>query len=313
APADFPASDSLDDWKLLPKIPWDAGLVEAWTPGEEAASKLLKDFLKKSVGGYRENRNLPAISGTSRLSPYLHFGEISPRTISHQTIAQIEKFEQQDQQEQIENAEVFLSEIGWREFACSILFHFPHTVKEPLRNQFRDFTWTRNSKWLKAWQRGKTGFPIVDAGMRELWHTGWMHNRVRMIVASFLTKDLQIHWLEGANWFMDTLVDADLASNTLGWQWTAGCGADAAPYFRIFNPVLQSEKFDAEGDYIRQWCPELAKLPDRWIHKPDQAPPNVLRDAGVQLGKTYPKPIVDHSEQRKLALERYDDIRNVSK
>ena len=203
---------------------------------------------------------------------------------------------------------VYSSELGWREFAHHLLFHFPHTPEQPLRKEFAAFPWEPDRKNLRAWQRGRTGYPIVDAGMRELWHTGWMHNRVRMVVASFLVKDLLIPWQDGAAWFWDTLVDADLANNTLGWQWTAGCGADAAPYFRIFNPVSQGEKFDPNGDYVRHWVPELNKLPSEWIHKPWEAPPRVLADAGIELGSTYPRPIVDHREARSRALEAFRRI-----
>jgi deoxyribodipyrimidine photo-lyase len=198
---------------------------------------------------------------------------------------------------------VYSSELGWREFANHLLFHFPQTPEKPLRKEFAAFPWEPDHANLRAWQRGRTGYPLVDAGMRELWHTGWMHNRVRMVVASFLVKDLLIPWQEGAAWFWDTLVDADLANNTLGWQWTAGCGADAAPYFRIFNPVSQGEKFDLTGDYVRHWVPELARLPRKWLYKPWEAPASVLADAGIELGNTYPQPIVDHPQARARALE----------
>ena len=202
-------------------------------------------------------------------------------------------------------ASQFLSEMGWREFAHHLLFHFPHTPTEPLRADFKKFPWRKDAAWLHAWQTGRTGYPIVDAGMRELWATGWMHNRVRMIVASFLVKDLLLPWQEGARWFWDTLVDADLAQNTLGWQWTAGCGADAAPYFRVFNPTSQGEKFDPHGHYVRKWCPELAKLSDKWLHKPWQAPMETLAYAGVELGRAYPEPIVSHAIAREVALEAF--------
>ena len=201
-----------------------------------------------------------------------------------------------------EDIRVYSSELGWREFAHHLLFHFPHTPEQPLREEFAAFPWKPNRKNLRAWQRGRTGYPIVDAGMRELWQTGWMHNRVRMVVASFLVKDLLIPWQAGAAWFWDTLVDADLANNTLGWQWTAGCGADAAPYFRIFNPVSQGEKFDPNGEYVRRCIPELNELPTEWIHKPWEAPPRVLADAGIELGTNYPQRIVDHGEARSRAL-----------
>jgi deoxyribodipyrimidine photo-lyase len=205
--------------------------------------------------------------------------------------------------------QAFLRELGWREFAHHLLFHFPHTTDRPLRPEFARFPWRKDPRVLKAWQRGQTGYPLVDAGMRELWATGWMHNRVRMIVGSFLVKDLLLPWQEGARWFWDTLVDADLANNTLGWQWTAGCGADAAPFFRIFNPVSQGQKFDPHGDYIRRWVPELARLPARWIHKPWAAPPRVLSEAGVTLGRTYPEPAVDHAAARQRALAAWAKIR----
>jgi deoxyribodipyrimidine photo-lyase len=202
----------------------------------------------------------------------------------------------------------YCRELGWREFAHHLLFHWPQTPEQPLREEFAGFDWQPDRQNLRAWQRGRTGYPIVDAGMRELWHTGWMHNRVRMVVASFLVKDLLVPWQDGAAWFWDTLVDADLANNTLGWQWTAGCGADAAPYFRIFNPVIQGEKFDPNGAYVRRWVPELGRLPARWIHKPWQAPAPVLAEAGFELGKTYPGPIVDHAEARSRALEAFQRI-----
>jgi deoxyribodipyrimidine photo-lyase len=203
----------------------------------------------------------------------------------------------------------FLTEVGWREFSHHLLYHFPHTTTGPLRPNFKNFPWREDGDWLRAWQKGRTGFPIVDAGMRELWATGWMHNRVRMIVASFLVKDLLLPWQEGARWFWDTLVDADLAQNTLGWQWTAGCGADAAPYFRIFNPVSQGEKFDPSGAYVSRWCPELAGRPSKWIHQPHRAPEEVLRGAGVELGRTYPEPVVSHAIAREVALEAFAKTR----
>ena len=208
-------------------------------------------------------------------------------------------------------AKVFLSEVGWREFAHHLLYHFPHTPAEPLREDFATFPWAKDpgGRRLRAWQRGRTGYPIVDAGMRQLWATGWMHNRVRMIAASFLVKHLRLPWQQGAAWFWDTLVDADLANNTLGWQWTAGCGADAAPYFRIFAPVTQGERFDGEGAYVRRWVPELARLPAKWIHRPWEAPAEVCADAGVDLGETYPRPMVDHAEARAAALAAFQSMR----
>jgi deoxyribodipyrimidine photo-lyase len=206
------------------------------------------------------------------------------------------------------SAEVFLKELGWREFAHHLLSAYPDTTDKPLDARFERFPWVRNAAWLQAWQRGRTGFPLVDAGMRELWTTGWMHNRVRMVVASLLTKNLRQHWLDGARWFWDTLVDADLANNTLGWQWTAGCGADAAPFFRIFNPVLQAERYDPHRVYLRRWIPELARLPDKWIHQPWKAPAAELQKAGVVLGETYPRPIVDLTGSRREALAGYQQV-----
>lgn len=305
APKVWPASDELKSLALEPAVDWAKGIRAAWTPGENGAHKQLDRFLQ-AIGKYSEDRDRPDREGTSRLSPHLHFGEIGPRQIWHavrehtalSTIKGIARGE-----------EKFLSEVGWREFAHHLLFHFPHTTDKPLRENFARFPWMKGGAHLRAWQRGLTGYPIVDAGMRELWSTGWMHNRVRMIVASFLTKDLLLPWQEGANWFWDTLVDADLASNTLGWQWTAGCGADAAPYFRIFNPTTQGMKFDPNGEYVRTWVPELARLDAQWIHDPAHAPGNVLTAAGVTLGKTYPYPIVDHSEARARALEAFSAIK----
>jgi deoxyribodipyrimidine photo-lyase len=210
-------------------------------------------------------------------------------------------------------AEAYLRQLGWREFAYHLLFHNVETPLRPLRREFETFPWASDSETLRAWQNGRTGYPLVDAGMRELWHTGWMHNRVRMVAASFLVKHLLIEWQEGARWFWDTLVDADLANNTLGWQWTAGCGADAAPYFRIFNPVMQGEKFDPDGIYVRRWVPELAEMPAQWIHKPWKAPEEVLRRAGVELGRSYPRPIVDHDEARARALAGLDVVKSAAR
>lgn len=305
APDHWPASDPLEELHLLPTRPWDQGLRKAWQPGATGAKANLKRFLAETVEVYQTARDLPAEAGTSRLSPHLHFGEISPREIWHA----VQALRGQGSKAAPMGAETFLKELGWREFAHHLLFHFPSTPDQPLRPEFAKFPWDENQQALRAWQRGRTGYPIVDAGMRELWTTGWMHNRVRMIVASFLVKDLRIHWRLGAQWFWDTLVDADLANNTLGWQWTAGCGADAAPYFRVFNPILQSEKFDPDGHYLRRWIPELAALPTKWLHAPWTAPRDVLQFAGIKLGQTYPLPIVDHGEARTLALRAFDQIK----
>lgn len=304
APAQWPKMLALAALELEPKINWAAGLKTAWQPGEAGAHAHLKRFLQAAHANYGDQRNRPDVIGTSRLSPHLHFGEISPRQIwsalqHHAGVGGATDW----------RASQFLTEVGWREFAHHLLYHFPQTPQLPLREDFIRFPWRKDAAFLARWQRGGTGYPIVDAGMRELWATGWMHNRVRMIVASFLVKDLLLSWTEGAKWFWDTLVDADLAQNTLGWQWTAGCGADAAPYFRVFNPMSQGEKFDPQGDYVRRWCPELAKLPDTWLHQPWQAPPEILARAGIVLGRDYPEPLVSHAIAREVALEAFASLK----
>lgn len=292
----------LEELQLIPKIRWDVKFVKCWHPGCAEAQNSLQAFIsRRGVIQYAETRDYPFLSGVSFLSPHLHFGEISPNTVWH-TIANL-------QQCPNDGTECFLRQLGWREFAHHLLYHFPNTSLRPLRPEFETFPWKTNPEALHAWQKGMTGYPIVDAGMRQLWQTGWMHNRVRMIVGSFLVKDLMISWMEGARWFWDTLVDADLANNTLGWQWVGGCGADAAPYFRIFNPVLQGEKFDPEGEYVREWIPELKAVSNRWIHKPWEAPTSELSSSGVVLGKNYPHPIVDHSAAREEALRAFKSIR----
>lgn len=283
---------SLKELKLIPKLAWVKKLDLYWKPGREEALKSLKCFASKKIGGYSKNRDLPSVEGTSRLSAHLHFGEISPLEIWHAAKGHAS----------------FQRQLIWREFCSAFLTHFPKVLTENWRAKFDRFPWNDSKSDLKKWQKGLTGYPIVDAGMRQLWETGWMHNRVRMIAASFLTKDLQIHWREGEKWFWDTLVDADKANNVIGWQWVAGSGPDAAPYFRIFNPVLQGEKFDPDGLYVRQFVPELKNLPSRYIHKPWEAPPEVLSKAGITLGKTYPKPMVDHAEARKIALAAFHKI-----
>jgi deoxyribodipyrimidine photo-lyase len=308
APVRWPASLALEELELRPRLGWADGFGEAWTPGEDGARARLKAFLATTADAYSAQRDLPATDGTSRLSPHLHFGEISPRQVWAAARALARDTGVFPSSAGVQK---FLGEIGWREFAHHLLWHFPATPESPLRAEFARFRWADDpgGTRLRAWQRGLTGYPIVDAGMRQLWHIGWMHNRVRMVAASFLVKHLLLSWTHGAAWFWDTLVDADLANNTLGWQWSAGCGADAAPYFRIFAPVLQGEKFDPAGDYVRRWVPELAALPARWIHQPWAAPADVLARAGVRLGETYPRPIVDHATARAEALAAFKVLR----
>ncbi len=302
APAPWPRSDSVDDLALLPRIDWAAGMREAWTPGEAGAHAAIERFLRRGIAGYPSRRDVPSDAGTSRLSPHLHFGEIGPREAWHSVRGLAEERAEASFDAA---AESWLRQLAWREFGHHLLFHFPKTPTEPLRPEFGRFEWADDDTLLEEWRHGRTGYPIVDAGMRELWTTGWMHNRVRMVVASFLVKDLRLPWQAGARWFWDTLVDADLANNTLGWQWTAGCGADAAPYFRVFNPVLQSRRYDPDGAYLRRWLPELARLDSKWIHEPHAAPPGVLGAAGVRIGETYPAPIVAHDQAKRLALDAY--------
>ena len=300
------SSDELDDWGLLPDKPdWAAHWSALWQPGTAGAQRALERFLRHAVANYASGRDHPAEEATSRLSPHLRFGEISPREVWHR--AQELAASHPEQREQVDK---FLSELGWREFSYHLLYHFPNITEQPFKAQFADFPWLGSQAQLRAWQRGQTGYPVVDAGMRELWHTGYMHNRIRMVTASFLTKHLLTHWRAGERWFWDTLVDADPASNTCSWQWVAGSGADASPYFRIFNPVTQGEKFDASGDYVRRWVPEIAALPDRYLHRPWEAPMDVLAKAGVVLGENYPLPVVEHRAARESALAAYQQIRN---
>jgi deoxyribodipyrimidine photo-lyase len=306
SPHPLPASLPLPALELEPKLGWADGLCAAWEPGSAGAKAELRRFLCSGLLAYAEGRNRPDLVGTSQLSPHLHFGEISSR----QVWQAVRRFaESKSIPAAVWRNWQYLTELGWREFAHHLLVHFPHTPGKPLRPEFARFPWRNNAAWRRAWQRGRTGYPLVDAGMRELWSSGWMHNRVRMVVASFLVKNLLLPWQQGARWFWDTLVDADLANNTLGWQWTAGCGADAAPFFRIFNPVSQGEQFDPKGNYVRRWVPELARLPAAWIHQPWAAPATVLAAAGVELGRTYPHPIVSLGVSREVALEAYQRIR----
>ena len=293
--------DRLDDWRLLPTNPnWSGGLRQEWQPGEAGAQKRLKDFLSGPIKNYDEARNLPGTAGTSKLSPHVHFGEISPRSV----------FTAAARAGAGKGVQTFLKELIWREFAIYLLWHHPALPDAPMKPNFENFPWATDKRALRAWQKGQTGYPIVDAGMRELWRTGWMHNRVRMIVASFLVKHLLIPWHEGEYWFWDCLAEADLAANAASWQWVAGCGADAAPYFRVFNPVLQGQKFDADGAYVRHYVPEIAALPDEYLHAPWTSPKNVLTNARVTLGETYPLPIVDLMEGRDRALKAYESIKD---
>ncbi|MBS0289641.1 MAG: deoxyribodipyrimidine photo-lyase [Proteobacteria bacterium] len=291
---------SLEQLSLLSNYPWYEKLQNYWQAGENSASHQLKLFLKSGIKGYQILRNRPDLYNTSRLSPHLHFGEISPVKIWSTCQQTLEKDPSLNQ-----DISCFLSELAWREFSYHLLYYQPTLPDKPYRAAFNKFTWEKNEQALKSWQQGLTGYPIVDAAMRELWETGWMHNRSRMIVASFLTKHLLQPWQLGEAWFWDTLVDADLANNAASWQWVAGSGTDAAPYFRIFNPELQAHKFDPQGEYIKKWVPELKLLPINYIHAPWKAPSAVLEKADITLGKTYPKPIIEHNFARKRALEAY--------
>jgi len=302
---DLPASLPVEALDLVPKIPWYQEMAQVWTPGEAGARARLEHFCDQILRTYGVSRDIPERDGTSMLSPHLRFGELSPRQVWDEVDTRAKRARSEGLPQ---NAAVYQRELGWREFGYHILVHYPDTPEIPLRPKYQHFPWDDDQEWLEAWQRGRTGYPIVDAGMRQLWRTGWMHNRVRMVVASFLTKDLLQPWQQGEAWFWDTLVDADLANNTLGWQWAAGCGADAQPFFRIFNPVTQGEKFDPNGDYVRRWVPELGRLPKKFVHRPWEAPSDVLERAGVVLGDTYPEPIVDHRMARERALEAFAEL-----
>ncbi|MCH9770541.1 MAG: DNA photolyase family protein [Gammaproteobacteria bacterium] len=291
---------TIDSLNLLPTKPWGKAMMSYWKVGELAAMKRLKLFIKEDLPGYSEGRNFPAEGKISRLSAHLHWGEISPNQIWYA----VKKLTQDA------STDCFLSELGWREFSYSLLYYYPTLAKDNLQKKFNSFAWRKNKKLLNAWQRGMTGYPIIDAGMRELWQTGFMHNRVRMIVASFLVKNCLIHWHEGEKWFWDCLVDADLASNSVSWQWVAGCGADAAPFFRIFNPITQGKKFDPQGQYTRKYVPELSTLADKYLHTPWEAPASVLHEAGIKIGESYPRAIVDLSLSRQRALNAYKKIKS---
>jgi len=306
SPARMPGSLELESLELLPRTPWEGGLRQTWTPGEQGAEHAIERFLREGLAGYDLYRDLPAERGTSRLSPHLHFGEISPA----QAHASIRAAAAHDGDGAAGAAEKFFSELGWREFAHHVLYHEPSMPDEPLDRRFAHFPWRADGRGLlHAWQRGRTGIPLVDAGMRELWHTGWLHNRVRMVAGSFLVKNLRLPWQLGERWFWDTLVDADLANNSLGWQWVAGSGADAAPYFRIFNPVRQAERFDPAGRYIARWLPELRALPAPARFAPWQAEPRALAAAGIELGRDYPRPVVDLKSSREQALDAFRAIK----
>ncbi len=307
AGGDLP-SDALDDWNLHPSRPdWSSGLAQVWSPGEAGAAARLEAFIDGGLATYGEGRNRPDINtGTSGLSPHLAFGEISPAAIwrrVHRVMKASGSNASQD------DAWTFLSEIGWREFSYVLLYHHPKLASESYNKDFRHMPWRAASGDLARWQEGRTGYPIVDAGMRQLWQTGWMHNRVRMIVSSFLTKHLLIRWQDGEAWFWDTLVDADPASNAASWQWVAGSGADASPYFRVFNPITQGQKFDPDGNYVRTFVPELAGMPAKHIHAPWEAPRSVSLSAGLQPGSIYLAPVVDHKPARQRALDAYEEMK----
>lgn len=299
------ASDELASWELLPTKPnWAKSFEPEWRPGEAGALVALQRFIEDKLTAYPEGRDQLGENGTSRLSPHLHWGEISPVQI-HAAINSAAH----DSAALQRGADKFMTEIGWREFSTNLLFHWPTLPEANWRDQFDAFAWNDDDAALGAWRSGRTGYPVVDAAMRELWLTGYMHNRARMIAASFLIKHLLIDWRRGEDWFWDTLLDADLANNAASWQWVAGSGADASPYFRIFNPVTQGQRYDADGAYVRRWLPELAKLPDEFIHAPWEASASVLRAAGVVLGETYSAPIVEHAAARARALDAYAAIK----
>ncbi len=303
--SDCPVNDvHVNDLSLLPKIHWYSTIEKQWHPGESGAADRLQSFIADAAKSYQSDRNLPAIKGTSLLSPHLHFGEISPNQVWYAIHGAF------NHAMAVKDLDVFLSEIGWREFSYYLLYHWPELPHKNFNTKFDRFQWRNDPEALTAWQQGLTGIPIVDAGMRELYQTGYMHNRVRMIVGSFLVKNLLIDWRLGERWFWDTLLDADMASNSASWQWIAGSGADAAPYFRIFNPILQGEKFDKHGEYVKRYCPELHKLPDKFIHKPWQAPIELLNDAEITLGVDYPQPIVDLKISRQRALDAFAQLKD---
>ena len=301
-----PPSEDLASWQLLPSNPdWAGEISENWQPGEAGAAIQLAKFTQENINSYGTSRDLPGPDRTSRLSPHLRFGEVSPYQLWHASYpspgANLDKPNQ-------DSRETWRKELVWREFSYHLLQEWPHLDSQNFNPKFDPFPWSDQPEVLRAWQQGQTGYPIVDAGMRQLWRTGWMHNRVRMIVGSFLVKHLLIDWREGERWFWDTLVDGDPAANPAQWQWVAGTGADAAPYFRIFNPILQAQKFDPDGSYIHRYVPELAQLPAKYLSAPWDAPKHELAKAGVRLGETYPRPIVDHQQARTRALDALQSL-----
>ncbi|MDP9128704.1 MAG: DNA photolyase family protein, partial [Pseudomonadota bacterium] len=298
-------SDRLEDWKLVPQTAkWTKGLAECWVPSEGTGNTRLENFLDDALDNYKAERDRPDLEGTSRLSPYLHFGQVSPHQVWYGVQGAAVAGGKNPQ-----SVERYRLEILWREFSWHLLQQFPQLHRKPLVAGFENFPWREEPAGLMAWQKGMTGYPIVDAGMRQLWRTGWMHNRVRMVVASFLVKHLLVDWREGEAWFWNTLVDADPGSNSASWQWVAGCGADAAPFFRIFNPILQGQKFDPEGSYVKRYVPELAGLAAAFIHEPWKAPAAILEQAGIKLGASYPRPIVDHNGARQRALAAFGALK----
>ncbi|MBB3320559.1 MULTISPECIES: deoxyribodipyrimidine photo-lyase [unclassified Rhizobium] len=294
------ASELLADWTLLPTRPnWAKEFSDIWIPGEAAAHRRLSDFVEEDLQGYRLNRELPSRQATSQLSPYLALGIISPARVWHETRGLSKRVP-------VEDLVHFRKELAWREFSYHLLYHFPGLPNTNWNDRMDTFPWENHREHFEIWTKGLTGYPIVDAGMRQLWRHGYMHNRVRMIAASFLIKDLMVDWRLGESWFRDTLIDADPANNAASWQWVAGSGADASPFFRIFNPTLQGEKFDPDGAYVREFVPELANLDNRYIHRPFEAPVDVLAKTGITLGTTYPMPVVNHAFARDRALEAYN-------
>ncbi|MDC3085912.1 DNA photolyase family protein [Pelagibacteraceae bacterium] len=289
----------IEDLDLMPKHNWHKKMTSLWSPGEEGAQSKIDEFILNGLDNYKEGRNFPSNKNVSQLSPHLHFGEVSPNQVWYRAKTKEGKLGIK------KDLDHFLSELGWREFSFNLLYHFPFLPKENLQKKFDNFPWDNDKDKLKKWQRGLTGYPIVDAGMQELWQTGYMHNRLRMVVGSFLVKNLLLHWHHGERWFWDCLIDADLASNSAGWQWIAGSGADAAPYFRIFNPVTQGQKFDPNGKYTKKYLPVLSDMPDKFLFNPWEAPEDVLRSAGVKLGENYPLPIVEIGSSRQKALEAF--------